>query len=66
MIFLGAAAPHPTKAIFVRLCLTLRKPLKRLERNFKILCSWQSASPVVVESDCHLLSFSLSVKCAGY
>ena len=35
MIFLGAAAPHPTKAIFVRLCLTLRKPLKRLERNFK-------------------------------
>ena len=44
---------------FVRLCLTLRKPLKRLDRNFKKLCIRQSASPVVVESDCHLVFFSV-------
>ena len=50
---------RPAKLFFVRLCLTLRKPLKRLERNFKTLCGWQSASPVVVESDCHLVFFSV-------
>ena len=50
--FPGAAAPHPAK------------PLKRLDLNFKILCIRQSASPVVVESDCHLLYvFILGIFC---
>ena len=59
--FFGAAVPHSAKPIFVRLCLTLRKPLKRLDLNFKILCSCPQAMPVLVIARGHLIFFSLSV-----
>ena len=61
-----AAAPFPAKPFFVELCPEPYKPLKRLERNFKLLCSCPQAMPVVVIARGHLIFFSFLVKCAVY
>ena len=71
MIYFGAfirgALPHTPQAFFREAAAShSAKPLKRLDRNFKILCICPQAMPMVVIARGHLIFFSFLVKCAVY
>ena len=59
--------PVPRADFFSGLCPEPYKPLKRLDRNFKILCSCPQAMPMVVIARGHLIFlFFFSVMCSMF